>query len=99
MLRISVIFQITSARTANPKDFKNATFDALSLVFFVQPVVDLILPTEDVVVTANIVLSLASLFSTSISYAVALSLSSYMQSYGNFFSSKIEQSSVLVDYA
>jgi len=88
-------------RTANPKDLKNSTFDALSFFFFLMD--DRILPN---VVAAGLVklvtlsLTCTDPFNTSISYAAyttALSpLSSYVQSDGNLFSSKVEQSSVLV---
>src|SRR5580765_7957660 len=68
MLRISVIVQMF--RTANPKDCKNATFDAFNFFFLVQPD-DWILANADVVVAGlvKIVLYLTSLFNTSISYA------------------------------
>ncbi|KYN10858.1 hypothetical protein ALC57_17058 [Trachymyrmex cornetzi] len=66
-------------RTANPKDFKNVTFDALS--FFLM---ERVLSSCDVTKHLTLALSL---------------LSSYVQSNGDLFSSKIEQSSVLVDDA
>ena len=81
-------------RTTNPKDCKNATFDALSFFFLVQPD-NWILANVDVVAgLVKIVLSFDS-FNTSISrlmpHTRMLSLSpSYVQSNGDLFSSKIK---------
>ena len=85
-------------RTANPKDFKNVTFDALSF-FFLMQLDERVLSSCDVVGLVKNTLSLCVRFvpfSTSISRSL---LTSYVQSNDDIFSSKIYQSSVLVDDA
>ena len=57
-------------RTANPKDFKNVTFDALSFFFFLMQLDERVLSSCDVVGFVKNTLSLCVLsipFSTSIS--------------------------------
>ena len=88
-------------RTANPKDFQNITFDALSFFFFfLMQLNEQVLSSCDVVGLVKNTLSLCMRsvpFNTS---TLTLSLfTSYVQSNGDLFSAKIEQSSVLIDDA
>ena len=89
-------------RTANPKDFKNVTFDALSFFFFfIMQLDERVLSSCDVVGLVKNTLSLCVLRSIQHeNLTLTLSLqTSYVQSNGDLFSAKIEQSSVLVDDA
>ena len=87
-------------RTVNPKDFKNVTFDALSF-FFLMQLDERMLSSCDVVGLVKNVISLRALRSVQHEHlTLTLSLlTSYVQSDGDLFSSKIEQSPVLVDDA
>ena len=90
-------------RTANPKDFKNVTFDMLSFFFFFFCLMQLderVLLSCDVTGLVKNALSLCVRSVQHEHLTLALSLSpSYVQFNGDLFSSKIEQSSVLVDDA
>ncbi|EZA55660.1 hypothetical protein X777_04302, partial [Ooceraea biroi] len=84
--------------TANPKDLKYATSDAVSLFFLLQRD-DRLLSNVDAVGLVKIVLSLGCFapLNTSISHT---SLSaSHVQSDGDLFSTKVEQSVGLIDNA
>jgi len=97
----SLMFRISSQMlcTANPKDFKNVTFDKLLLLLLFAAagwasVIELWhhWPCKECVI------SLHTLPYEHLTLALSLS-PSYVQSNGDLFSSKIEQSSVLVDDA
>ena len=88
-------------RTANPKDFKNVTFVALSFFFFFLMQLDeRVLSCCGVTELVKDALSLCVRSVQHEHLTLTLLLSpSYVQSNGDLFSSKIEQSSVLLDDA
>jgi len=88
-------------RTANPKDFKNVTFDMLSFFFFFFCLMQLDVRVLSSLPCKKCVIFLRTLHSVQHEY-LTLTLSlfpSYVQSNDDLFSSKIEQSSVLIDDA
>jgi len=82
-------------RIANPKDFKNVTFDALSSFFVLMQLDERMLSSCKVTGLVKNVLSLCGRsvpFSTNISCSRQLPLPLYVQSNSDLFFSKIEQS-------
>jgi len=81
-------------RTANPKDFKNATFDALRFFFFCLMQLDerMLLSCDVHWPCKECVIFLCTLYSVQYEHLMlTLSLSlSYVQSDGDLFFSKIE---------
>ncbi|EGI66940.1 hypothetical protein G5I_04501 [Acromyrmex echinatior] len=79
--------------TANPKDFENVTFDALSFFFFLMSEFCRAVASP----CKECVISLRTLRSVQHEHLTLMLSPSYVQSNGDLFSSKIEQSSVLTD--